>query len=111
MSDESYLREKVRNAIRAGKLPNRQPDHIWGGPGSGANCAICEAALERDGVELEIQFLPDPRSAGSYRVHVECFAMFESERQSRRALNDEVERLREAPGSWQNPGRGSGAAY
>jgi hypothetical protein len=81
MSNDSYVRRKVREVMEAGKLPHRQPDHIWGGPGSGLSCAICDVALERDGVELEIQYLPDAGSAGSYRVHVGCFSQFELERQ------------------------------
>lgn len=119
MTDDSYLRERVRDVIEAGKLPNRQPDHIWGGPGSGAKCVICDAALERNGVELEIQFLPDDGSAGSSRVHVSCFSIFELERvklrtdgHGRQALGmNGVERLRTGSGNRQNPGRGSGAAY
>lgn len=83
MSDDSYLRAKVRDMMEAGKFPNRPPDNIWGGPGSGASCAICDAALERRGVELEIQFIGDDRPGpGTHRVHVACFSIFEFERQN-----------------------------
>ena len=41
MIDECTLREKVREVLQAEKLPNRRPDRTWGGPGVGADCAIC----------------------------------------------------------------------
>jgi hypothetical protein len=104
MSNDRYLREKVRGMMAAGELPNRAPEHIWGGPGSGARCAICDAALERDGVELEIQFIGDNGPGpGTHRVHVACFSIFEFERQ-------ELSGLPEGPRRGHNPRRGSGAA-
>ena len=41
MSDSSTLRQKAREAIQTGRLPKRQPAHVWGGAGAGACCAIC----------------------------------------------------------------------
>jgi hypothetical protein len=124
MSNDSYVRRKVREVMEAGKLPHRQPDHIWGGPGSGLSCAICDVALERDGVELEIQYLPDAGSAGSYRVHVGCFSQFEPGRPCRRRMPapgltgmgvrvapERPAGLPDGLGCRHNPRRGSGAAY
>jgi hypothetical protein len=84
MIDEDVLRDKVREAIQAGALPNRRPDRTWGGPGVGACCRICSTPVKQDEVELEIEFgrgwkqpLPE-----RYHVHVSCFAAWESERQN-----------------------------
>jgi hypothetical protein len=84
MNDTCTLREKVRDVIQAGKLPNRHPDRMWGGPGVGTGCAICSAPLKRDGVEFEIEFSRDGDDPGldKYHVHILCFAAWESERQN-----------------------------
>ena len=84
MSDDDHsLREKARELIRAGKLPSRAPDSLFGGPGTGAKCAICGAATAQSDMELEIEF-DDPRSSNSdsYLVHQRCFSMLELEVQN-----------------------------
>jgi hypothetical protein len=92
MSDESTLREKARNVIHAGTLPNRRPDRTWGGPGAGVDCTICGMPVKHDDVELEIEFDrddddPDP---GTYRVHTPCFAIWESERRNLERARDGI---------------------
>lgn len=84
MSDECSLRARAREAIRARKLPNRCPDRTWGGPGDGACCAICNATVGQDEVELEIEFFQgsNHRDPDKYHVHVRCFAAWELERQN-----------------------------
>ena len=80
--DETLLREKARQAIRAEKLPSRRPDRMWGGSGLGDRCVICGETIKRDQMELEIQFAR--AGAGSdldgFHVHVWCFAAWELER-------------------------------
>jgi hypothetical protein len=80
--DETLLREKARQAIRAEKLPSRRPDRMWGGSGLGDRCVICGETITRDQMELEIQFAR--AGAGSdldgFHVHVWCFAAWELER-------------------------------
>ena len=80
--DEPILRDKAREAIRTGKLPSRQPDRMWGGPGIGKFCTICGEPINWDQLELEIQFARVGSSLGhdSYPVHVRCFAAWEFER-------------------------------
>jgi hypothetical protein len=86
MSEDRHLREKVREIMRAGRMPDRAPDHVWGGPGTGAECAVCGAYTTHAEVELEIEFTqPDGRRASSYLVHLRCYSMLELERQSRAA--------------------------
>lgn len=84
MSDESALRQKVREAIRTGKLPNRPPQQLWGGPGAGARCTICDSPVHCDEVEFEFQFVRDgdhPRLSNSH-VHLRCFVAWELECQN-----------------------------
>ena len=67
-------------ALRNGRLPARRPDSIWGGPGAGACCTICDAHLSDDEMELEIEFArEDGLGADRYHVHVSCFAQWEAE--------------------------------
>jgi len=62
MSDDHALREKVREAISAGRLPAiREGARGWGGRGCGARCTVCAEILQPDEVEIELEFTnPDP---------------------------------------------------
>jgi hypothetical protein len=82
MSDESLLREKAREVIETGTLPNRRPDRTWAGRGVGAECAICRAPVTRDEIEYEIEFARNGDDSGldSYHVHVRCLEAWVSER-------------------------------
>jgi hypothetical protein len=84
--DETALREKAREVIRTGKLPQRRPDRTWGGPGVGDACAICSLPVRRDELEFEIQFARNGQGVEAgldkYHVHVRCFAAWEFERGS-----------------------------
>jgi hypothetical protein len=82
LNDECTLREKAREVILAGKLPNRHPDGMWGGPGGGSDCTICGAPVKDGEVEFEIEFARDGnhRCLDKYHVHIPCFAAWEVER-------------------------------
>ncbi len=83
MSNENTLRKNVREAIEAGRLPNQGPARMWGGPGVGARCTICERPIGRDEVEFELQFARDGNSGlGNHHLHVRCFAAWELERET-----------------------------
>jgi hypothetical protein len=79
MNDEGALYERAREVIRARTLPNRRPDRMWGGPGMGANCVICNSPVERHQLEFELEFAGNGDGAGlsKYHVHVGCFAAWE----------------------------------
>ena len=80
--DEEPLREKARQVLRDGKLPNRRPDRTWGGPGVGARCSVCDLPVTPDQLEFEIEFARDGDNPGpdKYHVHTRCFAAWEFER-------------------------------
>jgi hypothetical protein len=82
MPDEVILRAKARTVVQSGKLPSRRPDRTWGGPGVGADCAVCDLPVTKDQMEFEIQFARDGSQPGldKYHVHVRCFAAWEFER-------------------------------
>lgn len=84
MSGESALRDQVRQAILSGKLPNRRPERMWGGPGSGAVCSICGKPLNAQEMELDLEYEGHGEDRGciKHEVHVQCFAAWESERQN-----------------------------
>jgi hypothetical protein len=82
MIDEGALREKAREAVQTGKLPNRHPLCTWGGSGFGGSCAICDNLVKPDELEYEVQFDEIDGSAAStgYHIHVRCYAAWELER-------------------------------
>jgi hypothetical protein len=82
MSDETRLRAKARESVESGRMPNRSPDRLWGGKGTGADCAICCEPVGTDQIEFEIEF--DRKGPGSgkdkYRAHLACLSAWEFER-------------------------------
>jgi len=85
MPDEAHLRERARAAVESGKIPARDPDRTWGGPGVGATCTICGLSVSKQQTELEIQFAHDEKPGVEsgldvFHVHVRCFAAWEFER-------------------------------
>ena len=87
MSDESTLRDKAREAIRAGTLPNHRPERMWGGPGAGVACAVCGELVGDDQLGFELEFGRERRKnmVGACAVHVRCLAAWEQECNSQHA--------------------------
>ena len=79
MSDDPDLHKAAQDAIRAGKLPNRRPDRMWGGPSIGADCAICGLPVMPAALEFEIEFARDGGGVDKHNVHIPCFTVWESE--------------------------------
>ena len=93
MSDEQILRAKAREAMRTGRLANVRPERIWGGPGTGASCAVCSETIGRNQSELEIQFETGRKAEETtHHVHVRCFAAWEFERRNGHALPEDGEK-------------------
>jgi hypothetical protein len=81
--EDCALRSKARELIRTGKLPNRRPESAWGGPGEGARCTVCGAAVQGDELEFELEFAGAGNSSvlDEYHLHVRCFRAWELELQ------------------------------
>jgi hypothetical protein len=85
MPDEGVLRDKARQAVEQRKVPNRSPDRLWGGPGVGAPCAVCDRPVEKAEMEFEIQFARDGSTTpyfDVFHVHTRCYALWEFVRRS-----------------------------
>ena len=78
-SAEDALRRKARAAIRAGMLPRQHQVNTWGGPGSGASCAVCGSPVPRDGLGFELEFRDTDGRLELRHVHVPCFAAWDLE--------------------------------
>lgn len=75
MSDDTGLRTRARALLLGGKLPRTRPECTWGGPGEGARCAVCEAPVRREELEVEVEFAG--HAGDLRRFHVPCFAAWE----------------------------------
>lgn len=81
MPDEVRLRHQARESIKSGKLPDRTPTRTWGGPGVGAECAVCDRPVSQSEMEFEIEFEQDGGGGlDKFHVHIRCFAAWEFER-------------------------------
>jgi hypothetical protein len=85
--DERGLREKVREVIQAGTLPDRDADRTWGGPGSGLDCVVCGQTLHPVESELELEFFLEgaERAPTVRHLHGGCFLAWEAERRQKSA--------------------------
>ena len=67
--DESRLREMARKAIQDGKLPNRPPERMWGGPGVDVNCIICDKSVTPEEYEFKLEFAQREGEPGAGNHH------------------------------------------
>lgn len=81
MSDSRRLNQKAREAISAGRIPDRAPESIWGGPGVGVPCPVCGQPVKPDESGFELEFV-HPGAHSRYEVHVPCFHAWEAARAS-----------------------------
>jgi len=57
---------------------------MWGGPGTGAECAVCGEVLGPGDVGFDVEFADGTAEANvkqNYHLHVRCFAAWELERE------------------------------
>ena len=82
MADDAIVAAKARDAIRSGALPARAASRTFGGPGTGATCAVCGEPVTRTQMELEIELNRHGATPGldRYHLHTKCFAAWELER-------------------------------
>jgi hypothetical protein len=85
MADDE-LRQTVRAALAAGKLPHQRSELLLGGNSKGAECIVCAVFIERREVEIEVEY-PSKYGAGTDTCHLHpvCFTAWELERQNGRA--------------------------
>jgi hypothetical protein len=100
-NNESILRGKARELIRAGRLPDRRPDRVWGGAGfEGSPCGLCGVLLKEAEMAVELEFARDlgldPDSA-QLHLHARCFLAMELELLEREAAR--MQSLDDSPGS------------
>ncbi len=79
-TEESWLGERVRALLAANELPHEPATHVWGGPGGGYRCAVCQNPISAEQVEFEALF-PSQTTA---RFHRSCHAAWERERRRMR---------------------------
>src|SRR5690606_2296819 len=77
MGNDYALRRLARESIAKGLLPDRSPEQTWGGPGTGAKCALCEALVRSDELEFEVEFGRD-----RFHLHLACFSAWDAERKA-----------------------------
>jgi hypothetical protein len=81
MGGNGALRNRVLEAIQRGKLPDRPPDRMSGGLGSGVCCAVCGERINVDQLEFELEFTTSGNGErpAYYHVHLACHAAWKSE--------------------------------
>jgi hypothetical protein len=82
MGDKTEIHQKAREAIQAGKVPNRPPQRMWGGPGDDACCVICGNSVTKDELGMDLEFVRDDGDPTviEYHFHVSCYTAWDSER-------------------------------
>lgn len=89
METDDGLRTKARTAIADGQLPADAPTRMWGGGGTGATCVLCDLPINRDDVEVDVEFDRDGGSphVDKYEFHLRCLTAWERERGHRPVRN------------------------
>lgn len=77
--NDTALRRMAAESIAKGRLPNASPQQTSGGPGTGAECALCGAVIDKDELEFEVEF---GRKVGRYHLHLACFSAWDAERKA-----------------------------
>ena len=75
---EAELRPLARARIAQGLLPCTTLNKMWGGPGSGQPCALCDKPVSSNEMEYEIEASVDG-GVRSLRFHVVCEAIWQLE--------------------------------
>ena len=81
------LRQRAREAIRGGKIPQHPVKRMWGGPGAGEACTICSQPVGGLGIDLEFS-----QETAKYAVHIDCFAAWQAECENQARLAPQSDR-------------------
>ena len=74
--EDSTLRLLIRAKLADGRLQQRAIPRVWGGPGNGETCAVCEEPISKEELEIVGQSGEDQ----TVYFHVHCFSAWSSER-------------------------------
>ena len=74
---ENALRPIARERIAKGQLPRQEPSHMWGGPGSGEFCSLCDKPIEPYQLEYEIE--QREATVETFRFHSVCLSIWQLE--------------------------------
>ena len=77
--DVEQLRQRIRERLDRGELPRERQDRTWDGHGIGLPCDGCREAIDRDKLEIELQFLSET-GFRSVSFHTLCFALWDLHR-------------------------------
>ena len=94
---EAELRPIARKRIATGQLPNTAPSTMWGGPGTGQPCALCQKTILPADMELEFE-APHDGSLRKLRFHVVCQSVWQLECARHDYLKKHPSTPDEAPG-------------
>ncbi len=75
---ESELRPIARERIAQKQLPGEVPSQLWGGPGTGELCALCDKPIQKDDMEYELEGTLDGK-VRTFRFHVVCQSVWQLE--------------------------------
>lgn len=80
MNDDMNLRQLAYQMVRAGTLPPRRPDRVWGGAAfGGSRCLLCGAGVEYGAIALEVEFRGDTdQEVTRAHLHSRCFLAMEA---------------------------------
>ena len=80
--ESAAIRLLVRQKLLDGRLPLDGISRIWGGPPAGEHCDACDSLITEPLVIEGIASVMAGRQ--SVQMHVECFAIWDEERQEPR---------------------------
>jgi hypothetical protein len=81
--ENAALRTLIRVKLLDGRLPLNGISRVWGGPSDGEQCDACDRLIT-DPLVIEgiASLLPGKKSV---QMHVDCFAIWDEERQDPRS--------------------------
>jgi hypothetical protein len=82
INDHKVLRVLAKDAIRAGRLPHRQPDRVRDGPTDGATCTVCLVQISPKTMGYELEFAVGDGIRATHVLHIPCLEAWEAECES-----------------------------
>ena len=82
MPSHKEIRQMIRQRFADRTLPRTTPRRVWGGPGLGLTCGVCQLPVTADESELQAEFADGHEISmlEALHLHTACFALWELER-------------------------------